>query len=632
MFNNLTVKTKLIGLTFILVASLAAAVGLGIHTIYQLIGSIHDFETQVELSVSAAQLNSRLLDVRSLVLMHVVTADPAQKGQLDRQLQEADGRVVELFAELEKKSADYRRSIAELRRLWDTYKEGRDNMTLTASRAGDTTAALQAATGEVGRRYAALIDAFKTFHSQLDAKANETRDQAEAAMQRGLYTVIGFGAAGVVGSAVLTVLLLREILGIVRRLSAVSTRVFGASEQSLEMTQEIAAATGNVASAIQEVARGSAEQAERVAATGSAFDQLMQTIDAVAKGAQDQAKSIQRVADLTQAIADQNSKVAEAARSGLKAAETNVSQAVSGQETVRAAIRGMETVRERVGLAARRVNEMASWSERIGSIVKAIEDITEQTNLLALNAAIEAARAGEAGKGFAVVAEEVRKLAERAAASTQEIAGLIQSLQGAVGEAVAAMQEGADSVETLTKDAGRVEQVLEAIVSASREVESLSRQILTLAESVARASQELQSTMEETAAIVEETGASASEMAAAARQIRDAVQQVNTVTEQNAAAAEEVSAAAEEITAQAEQLAAGASSMKELAGELEELVARFVGTKDGLARVPVLADKAAATAVGIPGSLQGNGHSDRLPGLIRGDGRLHVRVRQQARV
>jgi methyl-accepting chemotaxis protein len=121
-------------------------------------------------------------------------------------------------------------------------------------------------------------------------------------------------------------------------------------------------------------------------------------------------------------------------------------------------------------------------------------------------------------------------------------------------------------------------------------------------------------------------------MAAAARQIRDAVQQVNTVTEQNAAAAEEVSAAAEEITAQAEQLAAGASSMKELAGELEELVARFVGTKDGLARVPVLADKAAATAVGIPGSLQGNGHSDRLPGLIRGDGRLHVRVRQQARV
>jgi len=194
------------------------------------------------------------------------------------------------------------------------------------------------------------------------------------------------------------------------------------------------------------------------------------------------------------------------------------------------------------------------------------------------------------------------------------------------------MQEGAGSVDKLTEHAGKVEQVLDAIVDASRQVESLSKQILTLAESVTRASQELQSTMEETAAIVEETGVGAAEMATAARQIRDAVQRVNAVTEQNAAAAEEVSTAAEEITARTEQLAAGARSVKELVGELEGLVARFVGAKDGLSRVPVLADKAPATALGIPGSLQGNGHSDRLPSVIRGDGSLHNRVRQQARV
>ena len=70
-----------------------------------------------------------------------------------------------------------------------------------------------------------------------------------------------------------------------------------------------------------------------------------------------------------------------------------------------------------------------SAAQRIGDVVKLIQDIAGQTNLLALNATIEAARAGEAGRGFAVVASEVKSLAVQTAKATGEITREILSVQ-----------------------------------------------------------------------------------------------------------------------------------------------------------------------------------------------------------
>ena len=116
-------------------------------------------------------------------------------------------------------------------------------------------------------------------------------------------------------------------------------------------------------------------------------------------------------------------------------------------------------------------------SQKINSIVKAIEDIAFQTNILALNASTEAARAGEAGKGFAVVAGEVRNLAGKSQDAVKNASELIEAAINAVKRGRNVADSVANRMKHVTESESVSEKQANGIVSLTEEQVSAIGQI-----------------------------------------------------------------------------------------------------------------------------------------------------------
>ncbi len=369
--------------------------------------------------------------------------------------------------------------------------------------------------------------------------------------------------------------MVRDLREMLHRVRVATQQVAGASETMMAAAEQTAHANAEISAAIREVARGASEQTASAEEAAEVMEKLRQVVDQIARGAQTQAQGVnqalQIINEMTQAI----NQVAGLAQDVSEAAARSLKVAEEGGIAVRQTVDGMAEIKATAMQAAERVRELGGKSQQIGEIVAVINDIADQTNLLALNAAIEAARAGEHGKGFAVVAEEVRRLAERSARATGEIAELVESIQRGVEAAVSAMDAMTRKVESGAELAAGVGAALDHILQAMRQTNGHAQNISAAAEELAASTGEVVSAAANVAAITEQNSSATEEMAAFSARVAEVVRNVAAVSHKTAQAAEEVSSSAEAVSTSAEEIRGNIAALTRYAAGLESLVAKF---------------------------------------------------------
>jgi methyl-accepting chemotaxis protein len=312
----------------------------------------------------------------------------------------------------------------------------------------------------------------------------------------------------------------------------------------IEQADEVGALAGALSKMQGDLKRNIAQRAEDQAQAeleqrrvlNEMANQFEASVGGVVSGVTAAARQLEATAQSMTATAEETSVQATTVAAASEVTTQNVQTVASATEQLTASIHEIasqvsessrivgDAVTQAMGTNAK-VQSLSEAAQKIGDVVRLINDIAGQTNLLALNATIEAARAGEAGKGFAVVASEVKALATQTGRATEEIASQVRAIQEATASS-------ADAIKGIVQTINRVNEISTTIASAIEEQGSATQEIARNVQQAAQGTSEVSSNISGVTAAARETGTAASLVLTAATELGRNGEQLKSEVEQ----------------------------------------------------------------------------------------------------
>ena len=520
--KTMTITTKLVVLVCIALASLVL---IGVGATYEMRRAQSRFETVqksvipsiVLLSDASAQSAAIRATVRDYIIGGFLN-DPTMKKSQQLNLEKQKEKIAKNFGTYEKElilngedkvllENDKKALNAYLAEVNDVFSKVENKDLAGLSEQFSENGKFRVTAGQ-------LIKSFSDHALANESYATDLKNSGEEEYRQGMSVLIAVSVAAILMLGAIGFVLIRGIRSSLGQMQSAMGNIKDNLDFTVRTNNDSSDEIGHTGRALdmllEKLQTSLGSIAERIKSVSAAASQMATTSSQVAKASHQQSEAASNMAATVEEMTVSINHVGDRAQDADKISAESGNLAETGGNIIGRTVDDINSISSTVNLAANRIRELVDNSQQISNVISVIKDVADQTNLLALNAAIEAARAGEQGRGFAVVADEVRKLAERTATSTQEIAVTIESMRSGANEAAISMENVVGEVNRGVESAQRASEAIIKIGDGSRRTVETVGEITSAIREQASAMTSIAQQVEHIAQMSEESSAAAS--------------------------------------------------------------------------------------------------------------------------